>query len=98
LRAIVTAGPQAANAVGEAWTDLLKSADPAKRLVSSTLDGPETAFFGPVGASRPSRARVNAVGPVAAFVVMAAIGIPLALVAYFFYSSLSTPHATTPPF
>lgn len=83
------AGPAVGNAIAEAWTELLASADPAKHLVSSKLDAFERRFYGKLGVSVPSKGALNTAGPVFAVLVMASIAIPLALLGYFIYSGLS---------
>lgn len=101
IRGIATGGPAAADGISEAWNDLWRSADPAKNLVSSKLDAHEKAFFAELGASPPSHAALAVFGPGAAFTYMAMIGIPVALVVVFLYSSLggatSEPANTTFP-
>lgn len=100
IAAAVNAAPSAIDGATNAWDELWASADPAKRLVASNLDTVEREFFSGLGASRPSRAALNAVGPGMALLWMTMVGLPLALFVYFVYSSLTgaTSEPTTPLF
>jgi hypothetical protein len=95
LRGLVIAGGHAGKAISEAWTEMLRSADGAKRVIAN-LDAAETAFYSALRVGRPTRFWVNAAGPGVALVVMAAIALPVALAFYFLFSSFSATTSRSP--
>jgi hypothetical protein len=100
LRVVVNTGPLAGKAIADVWNTMLSSVDPAKQLVTSILDKPETTFYAGLNVPRPSRVILDAAGPGVAIGVMILIALPIALVSYFLFSSFTAvrPPATFHPF
>jgi hypothetical protein len=97
VRGLASMGPAAANELGKAFNEMMASAAPAKRLIAATLNPVEREFFAERGVARPSRWQIEIAGPALTLMILAAAAIPIGLLAFFFFGSLSGPASGAGP-